>query len=189
MYHSTNSFCFALYSFQLAIFGYAGSWLLPGLYPVVAAEATLQVPHVGFSLQCCSRGRAQALGHRLSGRGARAYCCAACGIFLDQRSNQCLLHWQQIFYYSSNREAPHQQFLLKKIITERSTRQFEGCSSHFFKLLYSMLLQEYTKFYISILILMDILGCFLFFLLNSVSVKSLFKYMYTGVCCIHASYI
>ena len=36
---------------------------------------------------------------------------------------------------------------------------------------------------------MDILGCFLFFLLNSVSVKSLFKYMYTGVCCIHASYI
>ena len=36
---------------------------------------------------------------------------------------------------------------------------------------------------------MDILGCFLFFLLKSVSVKSLFKYMYTGVFAVYMLHI
>ena len=45
---------------------------------------------VGFS--SCSP---QALGHRLNSCGAHGPSCSeACGIFLDQGSNPCLLHWQ-----------------------------------------------------------------------------------------------
>ena len=44
----------------------------------------------GFS-SCGSR----ALDHRLSSWGARGYCSLACGMFLDQGSNLCFLHWQE----------------------------------------------------------------------------------------------
>jgi len=45
---------------------------------------------VGFS-SCSS----QALGHRLNSCGAHGPSCSeACGIFLDQGLNPCLLHWQ-----------------------------------------------------------------------------------------------
>ena len=37
---------------------------------------------------------AQALEHRFNSCGARACCFAESGIFLDQRSNPCLLHWE-----------------------------------------------------------------------------------------------
>ena len=36
----------------------------------------------------------QALEHRLNSCGAWLSCSAACGIFLDQGLNLCLLHWQ-----------------------------------------------------------------------------------------------
>ena len=45
--------------------------------------------HLGFS-SCSS----WALGHRLVVVAHRLSCSEACGIFLDQRSNPCLLHWQ-----------------------------------------------------------------------------------------------
>ena len=36
----------------------------------------------------------RALEHRLNSCGHGFSCSEACGIFLDQGSNQCLLHWQ-----------------------------------------------------------------------------------------------
>ena len=45
--------------------------------------------HLGFS-SCSS----WALGHRLVVVAHMLSCSEACGIFLDQRSNLCLLHWQ-----------------------------------------------------------------------------------------------
>ena len=41
-----------------------------------------------------SRCSSWALGHRLSSRGSRLSCSLACGIFLDQGLNLCLLHWE-----------------------------------------------------------------------------------------------
>ena len=38
--------------------------------------------------------RAWTLGHKLSSCGAGVSCSLACGIFLDQGSNPCLMHWQ-----------------------------------------------------------------------------------------------
>ena len=47
---------------------------------------------VAHGLSSCS---SQALEHRLRSCGAQAQLLwAACGIFLDQGSNSCLLHWQ-----------------------------------------------------------------------------------------------
>ena len=34
------------------------------------------------------------LEHRIGSCGARAFCSMTCGIFPDQGSNPCLLHWQ-----------------------------------------------------------------------------------------------
>ena len=90
----------------LFIFGCVGSLLLWG----ISSSCSAQIPHCrGFS--CCG---AQALGcadfsscgNVLNSCGSRALdsgsiavthrfrCSAACGIFLDQGSNLCLLHWQ-----------------------------------------------------------------------------------------------
>ena len=52
---------------------------------------------MGFS-SCGSR----ALERRLSSCGARLSCFAACGIFLDQGSNPCPLHWQADSFFKIN---------------------------------------------------------------------------------------
>ena len=51
-------------------------------------------------------------GHRLWSTGfvvvvCRLSCSMACGIFLDQGSNPCLLHFRQILYHWANREVQH----------------------------------------------------------------------------------
>ena len=51
-------------------------------------EASAAVAH-GLS-SCCS----WALEHRLPSCGSWCSCSSACGIFLDQRPNRCLLLWQ-----------------------------------------------------------------------------------------------
>ena len=48
----------------------------------------------GFSLRQLLLCGAHALGHGLNSRGAGLSCSVACGIFLDQGSNPCHLHWQ-----------------------------------------------------------------------------------------------
>ena len=53
-----------------------------------SAQASVVAAH-GLS-SCGSR----ALEHRLSSCGHRLICSTACGIFPDQVSNLCLLHWQ-----------------------------------------------------------------------------------------------
>ena len=90
------------YSFYLLIFGCIGSLLLGGLFTSCGEQGLLYscgawASHSsGFS---CCRARAQGckgfssceswdLEHRLNS------CSAACGIFLDQGLNPCLLHWQ-----------------------------------------------------------------------------------------------
>ena len=77
------------------IFGCVGSSLLFRLFSSCGAQgllATCRVwaPHgCGFS-RCSSRS----LEHRLSSVAHKLGCSTACGIFLDQGSNSCLLHWQ-----------------------------------------------------------------------------------------------
>jgi len=39
-------------------------------------------------------------------------CCEACGIFLDQGSNTCLLHWQACSYSLSHQRSPRANFIL-----------------------------------------------------------------------------
>ena len=60
---------------------------------LLIAVASLVTEH---RLQACglSSCGSQALECRLSSCGARLSCSAACGIFPDQGSNLCPLHWQ-----------------------------------------------------------------------------------------------
>ena len=60
-----------------------------GLLTVVLLLRSTGSKHAGFS-NCGS----QALERRLSSCGAGLSCSAACGIFPDQGSNPCPLHWQ-----------------------------------------------------------------------------------------------
>ena len=57
----------------------------------------------------------QALEHRFNSCGTRAGYSVVCGIFLDQRSNLCLLHWQADFsplsHQGSPRSAPSISFI------------------------------------------------------------------------------
>lgn len=56
-------------------------------------HSSLQWP--GFSWQCFSRGRAQALGRRVSAAAMHRFRCpAACEILPDQGTNPHPLHWQ-----------------------------------------------------------------------------------------------
>ena len=106
--HSSISSACNFYLFYLFIFGCVGSPLLHmGFFYLQRAGATLccgaQASHCG-GFSCCG---AWALGVRasvvaargLSSFGSRALeprlsCSAACGIFLDQGSKPCSLHWQ-----------------------------------------------------------------------------------------------
>ena len=78
-------------NFPFSLFGCAGSWLLhAGLLRLQRAGAALccgarASPCGGFS--CCGAG---ALEPGLS----RCTCPVACGIFPDQGSNPCPLHWK-----------------------------------------------------------------------------------------------
>ena len=76
-----------------------------GLLSAVASPfVEHRVQGAGFS-SCCSRApeQAQQVCCRLS-------CSAVCGIFPDQVSNPCLLHWQVVLYCWTTREA-HEPFL------------------------------------------------------------------------------
>ena len=86
--------CFFLITY-LFIFGSAGSSLLHNLFSSGNEQGLLAAVHAGFSVQWLlllqsagSRNRLRQLW--LPGRG----CSEACGIFVDQGSNLCLLHWQ-----------------------------------------------------------------------------------------------
>ena len=87
-------FFFFYYVVYLFIYGSAGSSLLLGLsLPSAGSPVYLQCS--SFSLQwflllLSTGSRVQAPWLWL----ARAYCSEACGIFLDQGSNLCLLPWQ-----------------------------------------------------------------------------------------------
>ena len=66
-----------------------------GLSLVVASGGYSLLRCTGFSTVVASRCGARALGARASVVVVRGLSCsAACGIFLDQGSNQCPLHWQ-----------------------------------------------------------------------------------------------
>ena len=94
----------------LFIFGCAGSSLLLGLLSACSVQAS----HCS-SFFCCG---AQALGLRASEVVAPGLSCSvACGIFLAQGSNPCLLHWQVDFPQSHQRSteftlrlSPHSSF-------------------------------------------------------------------------------
>ena len=61
-----------------------------------------RAPHCG-GCSCCSD---RALGLRLFLVRHGLSCPAACGIFLDQGSNLCPLHWQVVLNHWTTREAP-----------------------------------------------------------------------------------
>ena len=89
-------------------FGCSGSSLLQRLFSScdelgLLFRGSVQASHCrGFS--CCgawalgqvgfSNCSSQALEHRLNSCGHGLNCSSACGIFLAQGSNPCLLHWQ-----------------------------------------------------------------------------------------------
>ena len=99
---------------RIVYFCCAGSSLQLGLSSRCGLGAALQVPRLplvvaslvveeglqgmwgsGFAARGLSRiSGSWALGHRLNSYGAQASCSEACGIFLDQGRNPCLLHWQ-----------------------------------------------------------------------------------------------
>ena len=96
----------------LLIYISCGFWLcwvllLSGFSLVLVNLATLWWQREAFSsqwllsLQSTGSGRAGFrscspwdLEHRIGSCGARAFCSVTCGIFPDQGSNPCLLHWQ-----------------------------------------------------------------------------------------------
>ena len=104
----------------LFLFDCAGSSLLCGLFSSSGDRGPLFVEVPG----CPTAVASLVTEHRLQGTRASVVvargfqstgsivvtqglsCFAACGIFLDQGSNPCLLHWQAILYYRATREAP-----------------------------------------------------------------------------------
>ena len=69
-------------------------------------------------LSCCGArapgARASVVvAHRLSSCGHRPSCSAACGIFPDQGSNPCPLHWQADSQPLSHEGSPRNPFLFK----------------------------------------------------------------------------
>ena len=94
------------FKFYLFIFGCAGSWLLHEIFSscgeqLLLSSCSAQVPHCsGFSLHRLQGAWAsvdEATGLQSTGTIVVVYrlsCSWACGIFLDQGSNLCLLHWQ-----------------------------------------------------------------------------------------------
>ena len=124
---------FFLINFLNLIFGCIGSSLLHvGFLQLGQAGATLSsgtwASHcAGFS--CCG---AQALGmrasvvvaRRLQSAGSvvvahRLSCSAACGIFPDQGSNPCPLHWQVDSYVLRYQGSPSQWSLMKSTLVFR----------------------------------------------------------------------
>ena len=105
--------------FYLFTFGCAGSSLQHRLFLVAVSEGYTncgaQASHCRSS-SCCeartlgvrglSRFRSQVLEHRLSNRNGRLSCSRACGIFPDQGSNPCLLHWQADSLPLSHQRSP-----------------------------------------------------------------------------------
>ena len=64
--------------------------------------------HVGFS----SSG-SWALEHRLNSCGSWLGCSTPCGIFPDQRSNPCLLHWQMDSLLLSHQGCPKMSLIVR----------------------------------------------------------------------------
>ena len=113
---------YCIYNFYLLIFGCTGSLLLHRLFSSCAEQGRLascgvRVSHCsGFS--CCGAEAAGctglgsrsswALEHRLNSCGTRAWC----GIFPDQGSNPCLLHFQVDSLLLSHQGSPIYRFSL-----------------------------------------------------------------------------
>ena len=126
---SNGTLCYQLlFFFNLFIFGCAGASVLHGPFSKGNKQRLLfiaQASHCG-GFSCC---RAQALGHvgfsscsvwaqqlRFPGPGAQAHrvsCSMACGIFLDQGSNPCILHWQVDSLPLSHQGSPITIFLFQ----------------------------------------------------------------------------
>ena len=83
-------------NFFLLVLGRAGSpWLLEDFLQLqrggLLASCGVPASHCG-GFFCC---RMRALGTQVPGAVAHELSCStSCGIFLDQGSNPCLLHWQ-----------------------------------------------------------------------------------------------
>ena len=78
----------------LSIFGCAGSSLLPGLSGVVASGVSVLLRRADFSWQWFLLFQSMRPRDQTSVAVARGPSCStACGIFSDQGSNPCLLHW------------------------------------------------------------------------------------------------
>ena len=61
----------------------------------LVVELGLQGTRASVVVTCgLSTCMSQPLEHRFSSRGTQASCSAACGVFLSQGLNPCLLHWQ-----------------------------------------------------------------------------------------------
>ena len=78
-------------------FGCAGLLCWAGFLELLRAEATLH----------CSARASHCIG--FTGPVVEAHglsCLAACGIFPDQGSNPCLLHWRWTLHHWATREAP-----------------------------------------------------------------------------------
>ena len=91
----TVSFIFIYLFIYLFIFGCAGSsFLCEGFLQLRRAGATL---HRGAQASHCRGLSLRSTGSRRAGSIVVAHgpsCSAACGIFPDQGSNPCPLHWQ-----------------------------------------------------------------------------------------------
>ena len=133
VFHGQTSLLFWVSLFFKFIFIIcAGFSLLCRLFCSCTMRGSLSICHAqashcgGFS--CC---RAQALGHmgfsscsvwaqqlRFLGPGAQAHrvsCSMACGIFLDQGSNPCILHWQVDSLPLSHQGSPITIFLFQDL--------------------------------------------------------------------------
>ena len=108
-------YCF-IYLF-LINFGCTGSSLLCSSFQLQQAGAALHCgaqPSHCNSFSCCG---AQALGIRTSVIGAcRLSCSVACGIFLDQGSNPCPLHWQVASYPLYHQGSPNFLLILQIVL-------------------------------------------------------------------------
>ena len=76
-------------------------------FSLVAVSGGYSPVVCGHLIAVASRHRARTLGTWTSVVVAHRFSChLACGMFLDQRSNPCVMHWQVDFYPLSHQAGP-----------------------------------------------------------------------------------
>ena len=99
--------------------------LLQGFSPGAVSGDYSSSRSVGFSLRWLSYCGAWTLGYRGFSRKAQAqqlWWTGACGIFLDQGSNPCLLHWQAYSLSLTHQESPQNpNFLITRLVSSSIT--------------------------------------------------------------------